>query len=48
MFKKLSEVIEGYPYPVASGYGWRCCIGGVWYDCDKNGKPYLRREGKQC
>ena len=47
MKKELAEVIEGHPYPVAHG-GWRCCIGGVWQDCDKNGKPRTREGGKRC
>lgn len=42
---KLELVIEGYPYPKAAGafYGYRCCIKGEWYDCDKYGNITDRR-----
>ena len=30
-------VIEGKPYRVLFGYGYRCFIHGKWYDCDKYG-----------
>ena len=36
---RLEPVIEGHPYPKAAGaiFGYRCCIKGEWYDCDKYG-----------
>ena len=32
----LEPVIEGHPYPKLYG-GYRCCVNGEWYDCDKHG-----------
>lgn len=37
MKKTLEPIIEGHPYPKLYGHGYRCCIGGKWYDCDRIG-----------
>lgn len=51
MFYDLPETIEGVAYPKAAGaiFGYRVCINGEWYDCDKNGNVTdyrFRKDGK--
>lgn len=43
---KIEPAIEGHPYPKLYG-GYRCCIKGEWYDCDKYGNiTDLRYKGR--
>lgn len=44
MIKKIEPAIPFHPYPVVSGYGYRCFDGEKWVDCDKNGKPIIRKD----
>lgn len=48
MFKKLEEVVPFKAYPKAAGpeLGYRCFDGAEWHDCDKDGRPFVRKGKK--
>lgn len=48
----FEPIIKGHPYPMAAGanFGYRCCVDGKWYNCDRYGNitDKEHKKGEDC